>query len=159
MQRRKSLTAAPSLATALEYFEDDTEEVIIFPCYKPLYPIMGLTSNRKRVRIHTKCLKSCVTQLLDFSGRKRALLLIPHPSELMSLAVHDSIMHTNTYFPNSNIFLYILTKVPLAHHSLWSSYLIVLISLRFPIFLLLTLLLLDQTFLLVHCRRATHAKE
>lgn len=37
MQRRKFLIAAPSLATALEYFEDDTEEVILFSCcQKPL---------------------------------------------------------------------------------------------------------------------------
>lgn len=58
---------------------------------------MSPTSNRKK-RIHTKCLKSCVTQLLDFSGRERALLLVPHPSELMPLAVHDSITHTESIF-------------------------------------------------------------
>lgn len=90
MQQRNFFIASPSLA--LEYFEEDTEAVVISSCCQnSLYHIMSPTSNRKRVGIHTKCLKSCVTQLLDFSGRERELLLVPHSSELMSVAVHVSI--------------------------------------------------------------------
>lgn len=53
--------------------------------------------------------KELESQLLDFSERERELLLVPHPSELMSLAVHDSITDADFYFPNSNI-LYFFTS-------------------------------------------------
>lgn len=47
MQRRNFLIAALSSVTELEYFEDDTEEVIIFSRQKPCISLQALLQTEK----------------------------------------------------------------------------------------------------------------